>query len=96
MLTVNDAANSGRFLAYRMAKAALNQQTITLAREMEKSGQNISVISVNPGFVATRLTDFDFDDDMDACIEGLTKVIESADMTKTGQFINWTGKSLQF
>ena len=77
-----------------MAKAALNQQTITLAREMEKSGQNIAVISVNPGFVATRLTNFDFDDDMDNCIEGIARVIESVDMTKTGLFINWTGETL--
>jgi hypothetical protein len=34
LITV-DAANSGRFLDYKMAKAALNQQTITLAKEMK-------------------------------------------------------------
>ena len=79
-----------------MAKAALNQQTVTLAKEMEKSGQNIAVISVNPGFVATRLTNFDFDDDMDTCIEGVARVIESVDMAKTGLFINWTGEILDF
>ena len=79
-----------------MAKAALNQQTVTLAKEMEKSGQNIAVISVNPGFVATRLTNFDFDDDMDTCIEGVARVIESVDMAKTGLFINWTGEILNF
>ena len=79
-----------------MAKAALNQQTITLAREMQKSKQNIAVLSINPGFVATRLTNFDFDDDMDTCIEGVAKVIESADMAKTGQFLNWTGEVLDF
>ena len=79
-----------------MAKAALNQQTVTLAKEMEKSGQNIAVISVNPGFVATRLTNFDFDDDMDTCIEGVARVIESVDMAKTGLFMNWTGEILNF
>ena len=79
-----------------MAKAALNQQTVTLAKEIEKSGQNIAVVSVNPGFVATRLTNFDFDDDMDTCIEGIARVIESVDMAKTGLFINWTGEVLDF
>jgi NAD(P)-dependent dehydrogenase (short-subunit alcohol dehydrogenase family) len=34
LITV-DAANSGRLLAYKMAKAALNQRTITLAKEMK-------------------------------------------------------------
>ena len=71
-----------------MAEAALNQPTVTLAIEMETSGQKVAVISVNPGFVATRLTNFDFDDDMDTCIEGIARVIESVDMAKTGLFIN--------
>lgn len=40
-----------------MAKAALNQETVTLAREMQKSGTNVSVAAIHPGFVATRLRD---------------------------------------
>lgn len=71
-----------------MAKAALSQQTVTLAKEIKRSGQNIAVISINPGFVATRLADFDFDDDMDTYIEGIARVIESVGMAKTGLFIN--------
>ena len=76
-----------------MAKAALSQQTVTLAKEMEKSGQNIAVISVNTGFVAARLTNFDFDDDMDTCIEGIARVIESAGMAETGLSITGQARS---
>lgn len=79
-----------------MAKAALNQQTVTLAREMQKAEQNIAVLSLHPGFVATKLTDFDYDDDMDTCIEGMVRVIEGTDMSKTGQYVDWTGKTLEF
>ncbi len=78
-----------------MAKAALNQQSITL-QELRKAGENIAVVSVNPGFVAIKLTDFDFDDDMDTCIEGIAKVIGSVDNSKTGRFINWTKEELPF
>ena len=67
-----------------------------LAKQMEKSGQIIAVISVNPGFVTTRLTNFDFDDDMDTCIEGIASVIESAGMAETGLFVYWTGEILDF
>lgn len=49
--------NMGQFLAYRMAKAAPNQQAITLAREMQKAEPSSAVVSLNPGFFATRLAD---------------------------------------
>ena len=78
-----------------MAKAALNQQSITL-QELRKAGENIDVVSVNPGFVAIKLTDFDFDDDMDTCIERIAKVIGSVDNSKTGRFIDWTKEELPF
>ncbi|KAI1311974.1 NAD(P)-binding protein [Xylaria venustula] len=83
--------NAGRLLAYRMAKAALNAQTVTLSQEFKKAGENIAVISMNPGFVSTRINNWKFEDDMDTCIAGLVRNIEGATMENSGQFINWDG-----
>lgn len=32
--------------------------TVTLAREFEEHGDNIAVVAINPGYVATRLTNY--------------------------------------
>ncbi len=46
----------GTCMAYRVAKAALNQGAVTMAREWEKEGRNVTMICVQPGYVPTRLT----------------------------------------
>lgn len=79
-----------------MAKSALNQETVTLAYELKKQGSNIAVAAINPGFVATRLTDWDFDDDMDTCIAGILNVVENLTIETTGCFKNWNGDDHAF
>jgi NAD(P)-dependent dehydrogenase (short-subunit alcohol dehydrogenase family) len=74
-----------------MAKAALNQQTATLAQELKLAGFNITVVSINPGHVATRLTNFNSKVDINIAIPSLFKVIEDITMENTGQFLNWDG-----
>jgi NAD(P)-dependent dehydrogenase (short-subunit alcohol dehydrogenase family) len=83
--------NDGRWLGYRMAKAALNSQTRSLAGELKAAGFNIAVVAVAPGVVATRLTDFNFIDDIDEAMPGMFSVIEKVTMENTGDFINWDG-----
>lgn len=46
----------GTCMAYRAAKAAANQVTVTLAREWEKEGRNVTIVCMEPGFLFTRLT----------------------------------------
>ncbi|EHK51081.1 hypothetical protein TRIATDRAFT_54996, partial [Trichoderma atroviride IMI 206040] len=86
--------NDGEDLAYRLSKVALNMMTVTMAREFEEHGDNIAVVAVNPGYVATRLTDYRSRDNMEECIAGLVEVVEGLDMAKTGTFINWNGETL--
>jgi NAD(P)-dependent dehydrogenase (short-subunit alcohol dehydrogenase family) len=81
-------------MAYRMAKAALNSQTVTLAHELQKLQEPIAVIALYPGFVATKLTGFDFDDDMATCIAGMMEVILKCDIRDTGVFIAWNGERI--
>ncbi|CAI7626206.1 unnamed protein product [Penicillium bialowiezense] len=86
----------GTCLAYRVGKCALNQVTVTLARDFEKEGRNVTVVVMEPGFVPTRLTEYDSVDDMDTCIAGLTEQIEKLTKESNGQFIQWTGERVPF
>jgi NAD(P)-dependent dehydrogenase (short-subunit alcohol dehydrogenase family) len=45
--------------------------TVTLAKEITMDGDNITVVAFNPGYVATKLTNYRFKDDMDECIAGM-------------------------
>lgn len=77
-----------------MAKAALNCQTVTLARELEATGEDILVVSLYPGFVATKLTEYEFRDDMVTCIAGMMDVIQKSSKEDNGKFIKWDGEIL--
>ncbi|KAK4141375.1 NAD(P)-binding protein [Dichotomopilus funicola] len=55
----------GTFMAYRIAKAALNQGAVTMGREWDKEGRKVTMICVEPGFLSTRLTGWDGVDNMD-------------------------------
>lgn len=93
---VNLENSFGTCLAYRVGKCALNQVTVTLARDFEKEGRNVTVVVMEPGFVPTRLTEYDSVDDMDTCIAGLTEQIEKLTKESNGQFIQWTGERVPF
>ncbi|KAJ8069653.1 hypothetical protein OCU04_000086 [Sclerotinia nivalis] len=86
----------GTCMAYRAAKSALNQVTMTYARELEKEGKNITFACMEPGFLPTRLTEYDSVDYMETCIAGIVKVVEGLTMADNGQFIEWSGKRLQY
>jgi len=83
-------------MAYRVAKTALNQVTVSFARDFEKEGRNVTMVCLEPGFVATRLTGWDFTDDMDTCIAGIVKVIEGLTPKDSGAFVEWSGKRLRY
>ncbi|KAF7878853.1 hypothetical protein EAF04_000056 [Stromatinia cepivora] len=53
-LTMNPDNTFGNCMAYRAAKSALNQITMTYARELEKEGKNITFVCMEPGFLPTQ------------------------------------------
>jgi NAD(P)-dependent dehydrogenase (short-subunit alcohol dehydrogenase family) len=83
-------------LAYRMAKAALNQQSITLSNELRNEGIPISIISLYPGYVATRMSRWKSKNDMATCIEGMVKVIEGLSPDQSGLFLRWDGSVIDY
>lgn len=83
-------------MAYRVTKAAANQVTATFAREWEKEGRNLTIVCMEPGFIATRLTGWDGVGDMDACIAGIVNVNDSLKHEDNGCFLKWDGSRIAF
>lgn len=88
------SGNSGKHLGYRMSKTALNQQSVTMAKDIEKAGDKVAVVALYPGHLATRMTNYSCSNDMGESISGVVDVIESIDLTHTGTYVNWKGETL--
>ena len=86
----------GECIAYRLAKAALNQQTMTIAQELKANGHKISLMSVNPGWVPTRMTAGKGNTNIEESVEGMIKLADGMTLENTGQFRKWNGKSHAF
>lgn len=83
-------------MAYRAAKSALNQMSVTMAREWEKEGRKSTIVCMEPGFLSTRLTGFKGEDDMDTCIAGIIKVTDGITPEDNGAFLKWDGSKIPF
>jgi NAD(P)-dependent dehydrogenase (short-subunit alcohol dehydrogenase family) len=82
-----------------MAKAALNQQTKTIAQAFKNDSDGatpLTLITLEPGYVATRLTGWKGDTDIDTSVRGMVAVIEGAKHSDSGLFFEYTGKRLDF
>jgi len=86
----------GTCMAYRVAKAALNQGAVTMAREWEKEGRKVTMVCIEPGFLSTRLTGWDGVDDMDTCIAGMMKLFKGLTPKDHGAFLKWDGTKIPF
>jgi hypothetical protein len=52
------------------------------------------VLAFNPEYIATRMTNGRFRDNMDECIERMAEMFGSVGMEQTGQFLDWRGGTL--
>ncbi|KAI4277995.1 MAG: hypothetical protein L6R38_005343, partial [Xanthoria sp. 2 TBL-2021] len=76
----------GRCISYRIAKSALNQQTVTIANELKAAGSKIVMIVVDPGDVPTRLIRGNGKTDIDKSVRGIVEIIESATLISQNSF----------
>jgi NAD(P)-dependent dehydrogenase (short-subunit alcohol dehydrogenase family) len=83
-------------MAYRAAKAAANQVTVTFAREWEKEGRNVTIVCMEPGFLSTGLTGWDGVDDMETCVRGIVEVVDGLRRSDNGSFVKWDGSKIAF
>lgn len=61
-----------------------------------KEGTSVTVVNMEPGFLPTRLTEYDFVDDMETSIAGLVKGVETLTKENNDQFIEWSGRGLRY
>jgi NAD(P)-dependent dehydrogenase (short-subunit alcohol dehydrogenase family) len=79
-----------------MAKAALNQQTKTIAQAFNGGEDKIIFIALNPGYVATKLTGWKGEDDMETSVKGMVDIIDRVELSDSGLFFDYTGVKLEF
>jgi len=92
-ITSNDR---GGFLGYRMAKCALNQQTKTIAQSFKEGENKLIFVGLEPGYIATRLTGWKGDTDMETSVNGMVDVIENVKQEDSGLLISYTGAKVPF
>ena len=78
-------------MGYQMAKCALNQQTKMIAQAFKDAENKMILIVVEPGCIATRLTGWKCDTDMETSANGMVDVIENAEQKDSGLLIPCTG-----
>ncbi|KAK5050885.1 hypothetical protein LTR84_003444 [Exophiala bonariae] len=86
--------NNGMNLGYRVSKTSLNQLTMTIAKEARANGDNIAVVAVYSGHLATRMSGFSFSHDMEEYINGVANLMDTIDISDTGRYINWKGETV--
>lgn len=87
--------NKGEDLGYRMSKTAMNQMGVTLAKEFQAAGDKIAVVSIYPGYLPTRLSNWRSRQDMDECIKSVVDVIEQIDLSQSGNIVNWKNELME-
>lgn len=83
---------SGSYYGYRMAKAALNAGSVSLARDV--AAQQISVGIYHPGFVQTQMVGFAGDISADDAASRLKQRISELNASNSGKFYHSNGTEL--
>jgi NAD(P)-dependent dehydrogenase (short-subunit alcohol dehydrogenase family) len=85
---------SGGYYFYRTSKSALNSAAKSLSIDWKADG--ISVLMLHPGWVRTDMGGSNAKLDIDTSVKKMLDVINSLDMGKSGTFLNYEGKKLEW
>jgi NAD(P)-dependent dehydrogenase (short-subunit alcohol dehydrogenase family) len=91
MGSIADNDSGGRY-GYRMAKAALNAASMSLARDL--ASDNIAVGIYHPGYVQTAMVNHGGDISANVAAKRLTGLINDLTMAQTGVFKHSNGQTL--
>jgi len=83
---------SGGYYGYRMSKAALNAAGKSLANDLK--ARDISVAILHPGFVSTRMVDFNGEVSPERSARGLVARLDALSIATTGTFWHANGEVL--
>jgi NAD(P)-dependent dehydrogenase (short-subunit alcohol dehydrogenase family) len=92
---VNLATDGGR-ISYRMAKAALNQQTASLAADFVAEGINVALVAIHPGDVPTRMSGGAGNVKLSDSARGIVQIAKKLRMETSGEFLDYRGESLDW
>lgn len=85
---------SGGYYFYRTSKSALNSAAKSLA--IDWKADNISVLMLHPGWVKTDMGGSKAKLEIEESVGSMLKVINAFDISKTGSFVNYDGKKLEW
>ena len=85
---------SGGYYFYRTSKSALNSAAKSLSIDWKADG--IAVLMLHPGWVRTDMGGSNAKLDIDTSVRKMLDVINTLDMGKTGTFLNYEGKKLEW
>ena len=85
---------SGGYYFYRTSKSALNSAAKSLSIDWKADG--IAVLMLHPGWVRTDMGGSNAKLDIDTSVSKMLDVINSLDISKTGAFLNYEGKKLEW
>jgi NAD(P)-dependent dehydrogenase (short-subunit alcohol dehydrogenase family) len=88
MGSIDDNTSGGRY-GYRMAKAALNMATRSLAVDLR--GDQIACAVINPGWVQTDMGGERATTSVDDSVRGILAQLDKLSMANSGSFLNWKG-----
>jgi len=89
--SIADNSSGGSYI-YRSSKTAVNQVVKSLSIDLADRG--ISVISLHPGWVQTEMGGPDAEISTDESVSGLKRILQSAGLAQSGQFIEYNGNSI--
>lgn len=83
---------TGGAYAYRASKAALNMITRAMAGDLRARG--VTVLTLHPGWVRTRMGGPNAPVELDASVSGQQAIFEAASLDDSGKFFNFDGKPI--
>lgn len=91
MGSIGDNGSGGSYL-YRSSKAALNAAGYSLALDL--AGDDIAVVLLHPGWVATDMGGEQAPLDVQQSVEGMIARIGETDASNSGRFVDYAGESI--
>ena len=79
---------------YRASKAALNM--VVKVASLELGGQGVVCMAFHPGWVRTDMGGAEADIDAATSVTGMRRVIEQANLSYNGKFLNYTGEQFDW
>ena len=84
--------NQGGCYQYKCSKAAVNMLTVSLSIDLRNHG--VTVVCIDPGWIKTDMGGKAAPLNLPEAIPSLVNLIGSLDLSKTGSFLQYNGRTM--